>query len=269
VPGPSLRTVPIARSPVSGEPARLLVREQGRGPAVAVLHGGWGYRVYPFDVQMEALAPRCRAVAPDRVGFGGSGRIAELPEGFQALMARETMLALDALGIERAALWGHSDGAVVAAWCAILFPERVRALALEALHFRAWKPGSIEFFSTGAEDPARFGENIARELEADHGPGWRDVIRMESRAWLRLIEGGRARGGDLFGGRLSGIRCPALLLHGRRDPRTEPGEMDDALAALPGARLAWLEAGHSPHTSATAGPECTRLAVEFLAAAPP
>ncbi len=262
--------VEIPRSPVDGGgPARLLVRDLGAGPAVAILHGGWGYRVYSYDPQMEALARRCRAVAADRVGFGGSGRIAELPDDYHERMAQETVLLLDALGIQRAALWGHSDGAVVAAWCAILFPERVRALALEAFHFRAWKPGSLDFFRTGSEDPGRFGEAIASELEADHGPGWSEVIRMESRAWLRIIEAGRLGRRDLYRGRLSEIRCPPLLLHGRRDPRTEPGEMEDAQAALPGARFAWLEAGHSPHTSAASGEECTRLALEFLEAAPP
>jgi pimeloyl-ACP methyl ester carboxylesterase len=254
---------------VTSAPARVLVRDLGRGPAVAILHGGWGYRVYPFDGPLEALSAGCRAVAPDRVGFGGSGRIAELPEGFQRLMAEETMLTLDALGIGRVALWGHSDGAVVAAWCAILFPERVRALALEALHFLAWKPASLDFFSTGAAEPDRFGEAIAASLLADHGPDWREVIRMESRAWLRIIEAGRLDQGDLYGGRFAEIRCPVLLLHCRRDPRTEPGEIEAALAQLPGARVAWLEAGHSPHSSNGAGAECTRLALELLRAAPP
>jgi pimeloyl-ACP methyl ester carboxylesterase len=261
--------VSIPRSPLAGAPARLLVRDRGRGPVVAILHGGWGYRAYTFDPQMEALAGGNRVLAPDRVGFGGSGRIAELPEGFHRLMAEETMLALEALGVRRAALWGHSDGAVVAAWCAFLFPERVRAVVLEALHFVAWKPASLDFFRTGAEDPDRFGESIARELLADHGPGWREVIRMESRAWLRIIEEGRLGRRDLYQGRFGEIPCPALLLHGRRDPRTEPGEIEAALEALPGARVAWLEAGHSPHTSAGAGPECTRLATEFLGAVPP
>ena len=165
------------------------------------------------------------------------------------------------------AAWPRALRSQVSPWP--FFPDRVRALALEAFHFRAWKPGSLDFFRTGSEDPGRFGEAIAGELEADHGPDWSEVIRMESRAWLRIIEAGRHGQRDLYRGRLSEIRCPALLLHGRRDPRTEPGEMEDAQAALPGARLAWLEAGHSPHTSAAAGAECTRLALEFLEAAPP
>ena len=42
--------VSIARSPVSGTAARLLVRDLGQGPAVAILHGGWGYaEEYPVS----------------------------------------------------------------------------------------------------------------------------------------------------------------------------------------------------------------------------
>ena len=48
-------------------------------------------------------------------------------------MAEETLLVMDALGIGQAALWGHSDGAVMAAWVGFLAPTRVRALVLEAL----------------------------------------------------------------------------------------------------------------------------------------
>ena len=48
-------------------------------------------------------------------------------------MAEETLLVMDALGIGLAALWGHSDGAVMAAWVGFLAPTRVLALVLEAL----------------------------------------------------------------------------------------------------------------------------------------
>jgi pimeloyl-ACP methyl ester carboxylesterase len=60
------------------------------------------------------------------------------------------------------------------------------------------------------------------------------------------------------------------VLHGRRDPRTEPGELDAALRALPpGTRLELLDAGHSPHTSAREGARATAAAVAFLDAAVP
>ncbi len=245
-------------------PIEIHVRKAGAGPPVLLLHGGWGYEAYPFDRAIAALAPRHRVVAPDRVGYGGSGRIAELPHGFHRFMAEETLAVMDALGIEAAALWGHSDGAVVAAWAAFLAPSRVGALLLEALHFFAHKPSSIEFFRTGADAPERFGEAVVEALRRDHGERWREVVGAGGRAWLAIIEEGRRGRPDLFDGRLGEVRAPTLLLHGRRDPRTEPGEIEAALRALPAARLELLDAGHCPHASARAGEECTRLAAEFL-----
>jgi pimeloyl-ACP methyl ester carboxylesterase len=260
----SSRQLRIAAAPIAPErsPAEIHVREAGAGPAVVLLHGGWGYEAYPWDV--EALAGRHRVVAPDRVGYGGSGRLAELPRGFHRAMAQETLLVMDALGIERAALWGHSDGAVIAAWVGFLAPQRVRALVLEALHFLAAKVSSIEFFRAAVEAPETFGPAIVDALRRDHGDRWRDVIGAGGRAWLSIIEEGRAGMPDLYGGRFGEIRAPTLLLHGRRDPRTEPGELDAALRALPAARLALVDAAHCPHASARAGAEATRLAATFL-----
>jgi pimeloyl-ACP methyl ester carboxylesterase len=244
--------------------ARLHYRERGAGPPVLILHGGWGYEAYPFDGVMAALEPRHRAIAPDRTGYGRSDRIAELPDGFHRAMAEETALLLDALGIDTVTLWGHSDGAVIAAWAAILFPERVRALVLEALHYLADKPSSLEFFQTALDAPERFGDATVAALARDHGEGWRDVIAAGGRAWLRILSRGARGQADLYDGRLGEVTCPTLVLHGRRDPRTEPDEIAAALRALPGARLELLDAGHSPHTSALAAGRCIDLGARFI-----
>ncbi len=260
----SSRLVAIPASPIAParSPAEIHVREAGAGPAVVLLHGGWGYEAYPWD--LGAVAARHRVIAADRVGYGRSGPLAELPRGFHLAMAEETLLVMDALGIERAAFWGHSDGAVIAAWIAVLAPGRVRALVLEALHFLAAKVSSVEFFQSAVDAPERFGEAVVVALRRDHGEGWRDVVGAGGRAWLSIIEEGRAGRPDLFEGRFGEIRAAALLLHGRRDPRTEPGELDAARRALPSARLALVDASHCPHASERAGAEATRIAVRFL-----
>lgn len=256
----------LPRSPLAGDgrPCRVHYRERGAGPAVLLLHGGWGYQAYPWDEQLAALACRFRAVAPDRVGYGASGRVPALSDDFHQRMAAETLLLMDELGIAEAALWGHSDGSVVAAWCALLAPHRIRGLVLEAFHFLCHKAGSVDFFHAGAEAPERFGEAAVRALREDHGESWREVVGMGARAWLRIIEEGRLGRRDLYQGRLGQVRAPTLLLQGSRDPRTEPGEIEAALEALPGSRLLLVDAGHSPHTSRSAGPS-TEGAVEFLA----
>jgi pimeloyl-ACP methyl ester carboxylesterase len=245
-------------------PVRVHYRERGAGSPILILHGGWGYAAYPFDSAFDALAPRHRVVAPDRVGYGRSDRVAALPPGFHALMAEETMRVMDALGIASAALWGHSDGAVIAAWAAILHPERVSALVLEALHFFAAKTSSIPFFETGVATPERFGPAVVEALARDHGESWRDVIAAGGRAWLEIIRAGQAGRPDLYAGRLGEVRAPVLLLHGDRDPRTEPGELDAARRALPAARAELLDASHSPHTSAVCSARCVAAVAAFL-----
>src|SRR6478736_617300 len=76
--------------------------------------GGRGVALYPPTAQAEALRGRARLVVPTRSGYGGSTPLAELAPGFHERAADETVAVLDALGIERAVLWGHSDGAVIA-----------------------------------------------------------------------------------------------------------------------------------------------------------
>ncbi len=257
-------TVTLAESPVApGRPAEIHVREAGAGSPIVILHGGWGYEAYPFDAAVEALAPRHRVLAPDRVGYGRSGRVPALPRGFHRLMAEETLAVMDALGVRQAALWGHSDGAVIAAHLAFLAPERVAAVVLEAIHFFAFKRASIEFFETAVRDPEQFGPAVVEACRRDHGDSWKDVLAAGGWAWLDIIDEGRRGRRDVYSGRLAEVRAPALLLHGARDPRTEPGEVDAALAALPDARLELVDAGHSPHTS-RAAPQAVDAARRFL-----
>ncbi len=259
-------TIALEATPLAtGFPARIHVREAGSGAPLVLLHGGWGWEAYPWDV--TALAARHRVLAPDRTGYGGSGRLAALPAGFHRLMAEETLRVLDALGVDRAALWGHSDGAVIAAWAALLAPDRVSALVLEAFHVFPAKVSSVEFFRNAVDAPEAFGPAVVEALRRDHGDAWREVVAAGGRAWLALIEEGRRGRADLYDGRLGEVRAPALVVNGRKDPRMEPGEIEAGARAIPGARLLVYDAGHCPHASARVGAECTRAVLEFLSGA--
>src|SRR5271165_3424829 len=122
-------------------PVAIHYRDVGSGRPVVFLHGGWGYGMYPIDRQIEALADGVRFVIPDRSGHGCSARFPKpMPTDFHRRAAEETLLVLDELGIERATLWGHSDGAVIAAMIGLAAPERCEWLLLEAFHFRRDKP---------------------------------------------------------------------------------------------------------------------------------
>jgi pimeloyl-ACP methyl ester carboxylesterase len=52
-------------------PVEIHYRDVGSGSPIVILHGGWGYEIYPFDRQIAALEiPSDRH--PDRTGYGGS-----------------------------------------------------------------------------------------------------------------------------------------------------------------------------------------------------
>ena len=259
--------MPFLQLPAADGGARIAYDETGAdsGPAVLHLHGGWGAALYPCDVQATALRDRARLITPVRSGYGASTPLPELAPGFHRQAAAETIAVLDALEIERAVLWGHSDGAVIAAHAALQAPGRVTGVVLEALHLIADKPGSRAFFSDTAEDPSWVGERAAAILAADHGADrWRSVLQMNARAWLELAERLPAPA-DLYEGRLGEIAAPVLIVHGKGDPRTEPGELDAICAALPDASRTILDgAGHSPHSERDAAPAVAQSIAAFV-----
>ena len=243
-------------------PIDLHYRDLGSGAPVLVLHGGWGYEVYPFDAQIAAL-PDHRFVIPDRTGYGKSPRIAALPPRFHDAAAAEHEALIDALGIERCAIWGHSDGAVIAAIMALRRPERITGIILEAWHLDRAKPRSRAFFTMMSGEPDGFGPRIAAKLAADHGDDyWRTVLRAGGHAWLDIAA---TPDEDFYDQRLHDIAVPVLVVHGVDDPRTEPGELDRVTRELPGATIHWIAgAGHAPHSERAASAEVTAVAARFL-----
>jgi pimeloyl-ACP methyl ester carboxylesterase len=241
-------------------------REAGHGAPLVFLHGGWGYEVYPFDPQIEAFGDDYKILIPDRSGYGRSPRINALPADFHRRAAIEMARWLDALQITRPVLWGHSDGAVIAAWMGLLWPERLAGVILEAFHFLRVKPRSREFFETMVGNPERLGERVTTALARDHGETyWRELILMNGTAWLQIADQSRNSGHDLYDGRLSELSVPALFIHGDGDPRTEPGELEAVRRELPTARMEIIrDAGHSPHSQRAAVTEVNRVAREFL-----
>lgn len=265
---PSLELLHSPHAP-EVSPVAIHYREFGSGRPLLFLHGGWGYGVYPFDRQIEALKNEFRILIPDRSGYGHSTRVsAEMPPNFHRRAAGETAAFLDALGIERAALWGHSDGAVIAAMTGLASPERCECMILEAFHFFRRKPASRSFFERFAAHPEDLGEETKRLLEEDHGETlWPAVLRRNCTAWFRLADQVQRPDEDLYDGELGKLKVPVLFLHGALDPRTEPGEMERVRGELPHAAMKLVANGkHSPHSEEAAFEECNEIARDFLLA---
>jgi len=103
--------------------------EQGRGPAVILLHGA--SLGSAADVFRRNLAPLAdfglRVIAYDQPGFGLSDDPPDWGIGFRTDFILKFM---DALGIDQAALVGHSQAGNMAAQLAVSHPDRITKLVV-------------------------------------------------------------------------------------------------------------------------------------------
>jgi len=262
--------VQLQTSPHAPEvtPVPIHYRDIGTGTPLIFLHGGWRSGGYPIDRQIEELSGQIRFLIPDRSGHGRSARLpGPFPTEFHSRAADETLLVLDVLKIDRAILWGHSDGAVIAAKIGIAAPERCERLILEAFHFYRSKPASKEiFFQQFADHPGNVSEKLETLLAADHGAAhWKNVVQRNCRVWLELAAESTRPDEDLYGGHLRDLRVPVTFMHGAGDPRTEPDEMEKVRSSLPRADIRIIETGrHSPHSEEGSWQECNQILRELV-----
>ncbi len=97
---------------------------RGEGTPLVLIHG-WATHLGYWDPNMEQLARRHRVIRYDRRGFGsasGKKDITADPADLKEL--------LDRIGLPRAHVMGHSEGANVALAFALRYPEMVDGLIL-------------------------------------------------------------------------------------------------------------------------------------------
>ena len=115
---------------VDGVALHYIEAGPAKKPAVVMIHG-FGGHTFSFRRQLEAFSSGHRCVAIDLKGFGYSERPHDGDYSLSA-QARLMLGAMDRLGIERAALVGHSMGGAVVMRMAAAAPERVEKLILAA-----------------------------------------------------------------------------------------------------------------------------------------
>lgn len=111
---------------------RTWYAEHGAGDPLVLLHGGFA-DASEFGANIADLAARFRVLTPERRGHGHTPDV-DGPISYQ-LMAQDTAAFLDKLGISRAHLVGHSDGANVALLVALARPDLVGRLVLISGNF--------------------------------------------------------------------------------------------------------------------------------------
>lgn len=226
---------------VAGLRTRYLVR--GGGPPVLVLHG-WGASIETVHPMVTGLEAAATVYALDLPGFGQS----ELPrqpwgvEEYQAFVAE----FIDALGIGRASVVGHSNGGRIAIRMASTEPGRIERLVLvDSAGIRPKR--TLHWYRRVAM--AKAGKHAARFLGRP-GERLRDVLvgRAGSADYL---EAGAMRptlvrlvNADLRE-HLPLIRASTLLIWGSRDTDTPLAAAREMERLIPDAGLVVFEgAGH-------------------------
>jgi pimeloyl-ACP methyl ester carboxylesterase/uncharacterized membrane protein YbhN (UPF0104 family) len=269
-PGPHPASAPHPTRPVS------LASAPGQGPGtlnrrplragtheLVLLHGQPGSAADWLQVA-GGLPAQFHAVATDRPGYGCS----PLPAGGFAANARAVLDDLDARGIQRAVLVGHSYGGGVALSAASLAPQRVEAVvllasvgpgcvngwdrllaapgagplcALVAFRLTPWiARARLARIARRRGSPLQPDEHVNWQVWGHAGlerrPLWRTFL-AEQRALLREL-------GDLEGA-VASVRAPVLLLADPNDPVVPVDTAFRLARALPDARLQLVEgAGH-------------------------
>ncbi|HXH82500.1 MAG TPA: alpha/beta fold hydrolase [Candidatus Tectomicrobia bacterium] len=226
--------------------------ECGAGPAIVLVHG-YGDSWFSFSDLLRRLPGDRRALAPTLRGHGDCDRPAS---GYRILdFAADVLAFMDAAGVERAAVVGHSMGSLVAQEVALARPDRVSHLVLEGSATALEHPAALELARSirALRDPIPREFVVEFQASAVHRPVPEDFVRalvdeglkMPARVWHAAFDGILAhRPGD----RLRALTMPTLVVWGDRDEICPRVEQDRLLAGIPGARLLVYEGtGHSPH----------------------
>ena len=213
-------------------------------PTLLMLHEGLGslglWRDFP---ERLSEATGWAVAAYSRAGYGGSDA-AVLPRPLD-YMTREAVEVLpeviDALGLSRAVLLGHSDGATIAAIHAgSVADPRVHGLILMAPHFFTEPMGLAEI--ARAREAFETGDLRARLARHHADPdnafrGWNDAwLDPGFRDWNVA---------DV----IDGIRVPILAIQGEGDAYGTRAQIDEIEARACGpVRVEMLaDCGHAPH----------------------
>lgn len=209
----------------------------GDGPALVLLHPGWGDSSIWLPV-LERLPAGHRVIRYDTRGYGQS------PAPVAPFSQVDDLVAvLDHLGVSRAVLVGHSGGGGPAVGLALADPARVASLLLLApgVPDYPWPPDDpymVEFgklYAAGdREGIAQLGLRTWAAAGADEAA--QAQIRGAAGAFFRV--GDFERADPPVYGRLGEVRAPAAVVVGDREYPMVARCAADIAARIPGCQLA-------------------------------
>jgi len=248
---------------------RFSYRIEGKGPLLVLLHGIAGSSA-TWNGVIPRLSQRHTVLAPDLLGHGESAK----PVGDYSLGAYANAIRdlLEALGLSRATVVGHSLGGGVAMQFAYQFMERCERLVLVSsgglgrevhpLLRAAALPGAevvLPWLSrAGRKGIGKLVHVLGRvglRASADLEETWRSFASLEEpearRAFLHTVRGII----DVGGQRVSAndrlylaAELPTLIVWGEKDPLIPVRHAREAHGRIAGSRLEIFPgAGHFPY----------------------
>jgi len=236
---------------------------QANGRSVIFNHGGLYYGWY-WKAQVEALRNEgYRVIVKDRLGWGKSSK-PSIPYSI-SLWASDNLRLMDHLGIQQAALVGHSIGGQMVTRFAFLYPERITHLVTvnqvgltDNRYGRGFRPLTGEVSAT-----PDMGEVYASLLEwaEENYVTWKPefIEHMRIRYGNRLSPDwpqlsyinsltGQLRGMDTVVNDWQYIQTKTLIIGGEQDYPTFAEEARRAAATFPNGEVFLIpNAGHNPH----------------------
>jgi valacyclovir hydrolase len=216
----------------------------GQGAPLLLIPGALGTGAGDFSAQIDWFAARrFEVIAPDPRGYGKSRPPRrEYPPDFYHRDAADMLALMTALGHERFAIIGWSDGGNIAAIMAATHPERMSKLVVFGGQ-SFLTAGEIAAFNDIRKISA-WSPRAAEAMRAVYGDALDDL-------WDRYVAGQEAlfdAGGDLYAALLAQVTCPTLVLHGAKDPLI-PGLHPEAIhRGIAGSQLhIFPEGKHNIH----------------------
>lgn len=260
---PPSRPLETGHAPVNGIRIYYEIHGQRDGVPLVLLHGGGSTIEVTFGRVLPLFASRRPVIALEEQGHGRTSD-REGPVAFES-SADDVAGLLGHLNVDRADLFGFSNGASTALQVAIRHPSRVRKLVFASSITRrdGAQPQLWEFIARAdfsnmpqpLKDAFLRVNPDARQLETMHD---KDAARMRS---FR----------DVPDALVASVRAPTLVVAGDQDI-VRPEHAVELTRLIPGARLLILPGGHGDYLgeavmtqAETRYPELTaRLLEEFL-----
>lgn len=224
---------------------RVRIVERGAGPPVLLVAGTGGSAANWPEAVVAPLAARHRIIAVDLFGMGFSERGKDLTYGF-ALWSQQLADVLDALGIERSSVIGHSLGGTVAIFFAAYYPNRIERVVLagSAISIPWWfpillVPGPGELFLASQDV---FGPTFSPTHREQAVAAYR--IRGTREALLRYVRHSVFEAAHVLPA-VDAVRAQVLQLHGTKDEKVPYSGAVRLQTRLHDSRLVPIEdAGH-------------------------